>query len=585
MPLGTLGRYEIIREIARSNDIVYEAWDPTMDRRVAVKELHMPQGSTEKQREERKQRFLREARAAGKLEHPNIVSIYEVGEDEGRMFIAMEFLEGGTLRDKMDREGALSQEEAVEIFSQVLDGLAFAHERGVVHRDIKPENIQLLPDGRVVITDFGIARLKFEPSITMDGQIFGTPSYMSPEQVVGREIDERTDIWSCGVVLYEALAGEKPFTGDSVVTISHRIMHSEPPDPPNVSWAMRQVIRRALDKAPSERFPSAKEMKRALVEALSVASDASNSAYGAPSPWGPPLDPYGAAPPQTANPYGQPYTGTGSVQGTTVGSPAPPTSQPYTYGQPYTGGTSPPVPAFPPGWTSPPRVPLISPAAAEFLRRTFIVVLVGGLLLALGVGIIALFDQAAEQSRLEQIDRTLMPSIEEAEAMISRDPVRAAARLQELLERASAENTRRRLRSGVATCYLNVAQDQMDSDLDAAMQNVASAVEITKDDPKTLERAAALSYEAALRVSSRPVRLSLLEQAGGLYERTYDLLNAEGRERIARDYAHVLYQLALLYRDNEDPAWWFAMDKAVALADEAGDREFAAELRRQRDGQ
>src|SRR5438477_6646085 len=224
---GTLGKYQIIREIARSNDIVYEAYDPAMNRRVALKELAVPGGSTEKQRQERLARFQREAKAAGSLAHPNIVTIYEVGEDNGRAFIAMEYLEGQTLRQRIDVEGAVAQNEAVRIILEVLDGLAYAHEKGVVHRDIKPDNIQLLPDGRVKITDFGIARLMFEPSLTMDGQIFGTPSYMSPEQVVGREIDARTDIWSCGVVLYEAIAGKKPFAGDSVVTISHAIMHLE----------------------------------------------------------------------------------------------------------------------------------------------------------------------------------------------------------------------------------------------------------------------------------------------------------------------------------------------------------------------
>ncbi|MER3414456.1 MAG: hypothetical protein C4341_09575 [Armatimonadota bacterium] len=568
MSLGTLGRYEIIREIARSNDVVYEAWDPTVDRRVAVKELHMPQGATERQREERQRRFLREARAAGKLEHPNIVSIYEVGEDNGRMFIAMEYLEGGTLRDKMDSKGAISQEDAVKIVSQVLDGLAFAHERGVVHRDIKPENIQLLPDGRVVITDFGIARLKFEPSITMDGQIFGTPSYMSPEQVVGREIDERTDIWSCGVVLYEALAGEKPFTGDSVITISHRIMHSEPPDPPNVSWAMRQVIRRALDKAPSERFSSAKEMKRALLDALNAASVVGGDAQAGVAPWGPPLDPYGAVP----NP-----------PGTTAGPPAPPSSQPYTYGQPYGGGSiSPPV-AFPPGWTNPPRQPLFSPATLEFLRRTFVVVLVGGLLLAAAVGIIALFDRAAERSRLEQIDRTLLPSIEEAEALAGTDPVAAAARLKELLDRAAAESTRRRIESGLANCYLIVAERQLSSDLDAALQNVVSAAEIAPEDAKVLERAARLTYQAALRISDRRARMEMLMASDDLYEGAHARLDPQGRERIAGEYARALYQLAIAYRENSDPKWRLTMDRAVALADEAGDREFAAEIRRQRD--
>lgn len=580
--MGTLGRYEIIREIARSNDIVYEAWDPTMDRRVAVKELHMPQGATEKQREDRKRRFLREARAAGKLEHPNIVSIYEVGEDEGRMFIAMEFLEGGTLRDKMEREGAISQEDAVEIFSQVLEGLAFAHDKGVVHRDVKPENIQLLPDGRVVITDFGIARLKFEPSITMDGQIFGTPSYMSPEQVVGREIDERTDIWSCGVVLYEALAGQKPFTGDSVVTISHRIMHSEPPNPPNVSWAMQQVIRKALEKSPSDRFSSAKEMRRALLDALNAASMAAPDGNAVSAPWGTPLDPYGVSAPPPLDPYGQPY---GSAQGTTVGPPVPPGSQPYAYGQPYGGGGIPPRPGFPPGWTNPPRAPLVSPATSEFLRRTLVVVLVGGLLLIAAVGVIALFDRAAERARLEQIDRTLLPSMEEAEALVSSNPVAAAERLQELLTRAEAETTRERIRSGIATCYLNVAERQLATDLEPAVQNMNAAAEIAPDDAKVLQRAASLSYQAALRIGTRRVRIAMLEQANALYARADELLSPERRKGMARDYARALYQLALAYLDGDDPRWRLIMDKAVAKADEAGDTAFAAELRRQRDSE
>ncbi|MCL6624745.1 MAG: serine/threonine protein kinase, partial [Fimbriimonadales bacterium] len=191
----TLGKYQIIREIARSNDIVYEAYDPVMNRRVALKELYFPPGVTDKQRADRLARFMREAKAAGSLAHPNIVTIYEVGEDRGRYYIAMEYLEGQTLRQRLDVEGKLPQEEAARILIEVLKGLDYAHQHGVIHRDIKPENIQLLPDGRVKITDFGIARLTFEPSLTVDGQIFGTPSYMSPEQVYGREIDARSDIF------------------------------------------------------------------------------------------------------------------------------------------------------------------------------------------------------------------------------------------------------------------------------------------------------------------------------------------------------------------------------------------------------
>jgi serine/threonine protein kinase len=263
-----LGHYRIIREIARSNDVVYEALDTRINRRVAIKEMLLPAGATESVRQDRIRRFMREARAAGSLAHPNIVTIYETEEETGRYFIVMEYLEGENLRQRLDREGALPVEEACRIIMQVLDGLSHAHAKGVIHRDIKPENIHLLPDGRVVLTDFGIARLKFEPNITMDGQIFGTPSYMSPEQVMGQEIDERSDLFSVGVVLYEMVAGFKPFTGDSVVSITYNILNTEPPAPPGVPYAIEWVIRRALQKSPANRFQSAEEMKKAVQNAL-----------------------------------------------------------------------------------------------------------------------------------------------------------------------------------------------------------------------------------------------------------------------------------------------------------------------------
>src|SRR5262249_32908350 len=180
------------------------------------------------QRRERVERFYREARAAGALTHANIVTVYEVGEESGRHFIAMEFLEGESLRDRLQRSSPLPLDEALRIAVAVADGLHFAHQHGVVHRDVKPDNVHLLPDGRVKITDFGIARITFEPTLTADGQIFGTPSYMSPEQVTGKGIDARSDIFSLGVMLYEMVAGRKPFTGDSVITITYNIMNMEP---------------------------------------------------------------------------------------------------------------------------------------------------------------------------------------------------------------------------------------------------------------------------------------------------------------------------------------------------------------------
>ncbi|MBA3727303.1 MAG: serine/threonine protein kinase [Armatimonadetes bacterium] len=369
---GTLGKYQIIREIARSNDIVYEAYDPAMNRRVALKELAVPGGATDKQRQERLARFRREAKAAGSLAHPNIVTIYEVGEDHGRAYIAMEYLEGRTLRQQLDVDGSLGQDEAVRIVLEVLDGLAYAHEKGVVHRDIKPDNIQLLPDKRVKITDFGIARLMFEPSLTVDGQVFGTPSYMSPEQVVGRDVDARTDVWGCGVLMYEAISGNKPFSGDSVVAISHAIMHLEPVDPANASYAINQVLRRSLDKAPDQRYTNAKVMAQALRDAMESLQDATPASQ--PSTFAPALTayPYSSASPPPA--YGQPY------------------------GRAFGGQNQPPIPIpFPPGWTAPPPSrPLLSPATWQFIRRTMGVIIIGGSLVALGFFGMAELSKASE---------------------------------------------------------------------------------------------------------------------------------------------------------------------------------------------
>jgi len=178
---NTLGKYEIVREIARSNDVVYEATDPSINRRVALKELWMDPTVQGAQRRERIERFWREGKAAGRLSHPNIVTIFEVGKDGERHFIAMEFLEGQTLRNAIQAGGPMPLPTVKDYILQLCSALAYAHQNGVVHRDIKPENVQILPGGHIKLTDFGIARLMGEPSITQDGQVFGTPSYMSPE--------------------------------------------------------------------------------------------------------------------------------------------------------------------------------------------------------------------------------------------------------------------------------------------------------------------------------------------------------------------------------------------------------------------
>lgn len=177
----------------------------------------------------------------------------------------MEYLEGQTLRDRLRTlNGPLPLPEAVRIASALCDALEYAHQRGVIHRDIKPDNVHLLPDGRVKLTDFGIARITHEDSLTLDGQVFGTPSYMSPEQVVGRAIDTRSDLFSLGVVLYEMLSGRKPFTGDSVVTITYRIMHDEMPAISGLPPAMDALLRRTMAKNAEDRIHTAGELRAGL---------------------------------------------------------------------------------------------------------------------------------------------------------------------------------------------------------------------------------------------------------------------------------------------------------------------------------
>jgi serine/threonine-protein kinase len=187
--------------------------------------------------------------------------VYVYGDFNGRHYIAMEYLEGGTLRDLLQSRGALPLQEAVEIASQILSGLTHAHQRQVVHRDVKPDNIHILPGGAVKLTDFGIARLTEEASLTGEGQVFGTPSYMSPEQIEGRFIDHRSDLFSMGIVLYEMVAGRKPFTGDSVVSITYSIMHNDPAPLVGIPYGVEQAIFRALSKDPGRRFTSADEMR------------------------------------------------------------------------------------------------------------------------------------------------------------------------------------------------------------------------------------------------------------------------------------------------------------------------------------
>lgn len=469
-PPTTLGKYQIIREIARSNDIVYEAWDPGMNRRVAVKELAMPSGATQSQREDRLKRFLREARAAGSLTHPNIVTVFEVGEDQGRTFIAMEYLDGRTLRAEMDQSGFLPPTRAIEIAQEVLKGLAFAHSKGVIHRDIKPENIQLLEGGAVKITDFGIARLTFEPNITMDGQVFGTPSYMSPEQIGGKELDARSDLFSVGIILYEALSGQKAFPGDSVVSITYAIMNKEPDYLSAIPYPVWQVIEQSLNKIPTMRFSTAESMRSALARAtLSLGSDPGQtnqmpSVFGTPTPiqappvqvqtgWQPgqvlsqPYQPYGQggygqAPQQQQGayqPYSSPYAGQYSQPqvgyppqqgGGGIGQPYSPYS-----GQPQAGPTGlPPVPGvpgmpFPVYYPPPAKRPLIE-FNPEKVRAFIKVVMLTGLVITALALIIMFLKQLGEQQAVSGSQPVPFTSPSSADAQANSPTDQAPQRAQ-----------------------------------------------------------------------------------------------------------------------------------------------------------
>jgi len=529
---STLGKYQIIREIARSNDIVYEAYDPEMNRRVALKELFMPQGVSERQKTERLERFKREARAAGSLAHPNIVVIYDFGEENGRYYIAMEYLEGQTLRNRLDAEGALPQEEACKILCEVLDALAYAHERGVIHRDIKPENIQLLPDGRIKLTDFGIARLTFEPSLTADGQVFGTPSYMSPEQIIGRDIDEHSDIFSCGIVLYEAISGKKPFIGDNVVAISHSIMHVDPPDPVNASYPIIQIIKKALDKSPTERFASAKQMKRAIEEALlalksdpylaqtppSLFQTSQPYNYPQPNPYGPgpyysqhpaPYDPYSQQ--GWGTPYGHPYGQPGRTSGQTYRQHYPPGTQQYPL----------PFPPLSPGWTIPSRrKPLLSPEAADFLKKTLLVVFFGGVLLALAViGVMALNIAAERHQNLRWDEANIARSLEEAIAIANRDYDEAIERLLRLKESSRSDKFRNIIRGALSEIYIRKGETLSSrGETIRAQESFESAVRENPENPfGHLHLARSYKDMAAMsRILSE--RISLYENSRKAYE-------------------------------------------------------------------
>lgn len=272
--LKQLGRYRIAGEIGRgAMGVVYKAHDPVLDRTVALKTIVLDEDTEE--REEYEARFFQEAKAAARLNHPALITIYDFGEEDDLAWMAMELLEGTELSERMAKEPPAVR-EAVTIADQVAEGLAFAHDNGVVHRDIKPSNIMLLPRGRVKIMDFGVARLKISDLKTQTGTRLGTPKYMSPEQVGGREVDRRSDIFSLGIVLYEMLTGAQLFRGADVTQVMHNVASFDPPPPSRINKEVPPlldlVVKRALEKKPSARYPNAWEMVSDLRNCLAELS-------------------------------------------------------------------------------------------------------------------------------------------------------------------------------------------------------------------------------------------------------------------------------------------------------------------------
>ena len=264
-----LGRYTIDGEIGRgAMGVVFRATDSVLQRTVAVKTVNM---ALEKDHADKYEaRFFQEARAAGGLNHPNIVTVYDAGKAGDVVYMAMEYIQGVELRTLLTEGQPMALNRALAIAAQVAEGLGYAHQAGVVHRDIKPANIMVTADGPVKITDFGIARMRASADLTQTGVMLGSPKYMSPEQVIGKRADHRSDIFSLGVILYEMLTGAGPFSGENITALMYQIVNFAPPAPSSVNKAVPEmldfILAKMLAKPVEERYADAREVARDLRE-------------------------------------------------------------------------------------------------------------------------------------------------------------------------------------------------------------------------------------------------------------------------------------------------------------------------------
>src|SRR5436309_1360114 len=265
-----IGRYQIVKELGRgAMGVVFQAVDPTIGRTVAIKTIRLSDVTNPQERAKLRERLFREARSAGSLSHPNIVTIYDMQEEGDLTYIAMEFVDGPTLDAVMSASEPVKREDVLRILREAASGLDYAHQKRIVHRDIKPANVMLDNTGQVKITDFGIAKVSSSEQFTMTGTIVGTPNYMSPEQVQGLpSVDGRSDQFSLSVIAFEMLTGEKPFSGEHLTTVVYKIVAGDPIPPrrlnPTLGADIEGVLRKALAKQPDGRYLSCLEFVNAL---------------------------------------------------------------------------------------------------------------------------------------------------------------------------------------------------------------------------------------------------------------------------------------------------------------------------------
>src|SRR5579885_2164582 len=270
-----IGRYRVVKELGRgAMGVVYLAIDPNIGRDVAIKTIRLREVEKPEERERLRERLFREARSAGILSHPGIVTIYDVDEEDGLAYIAMEYVNGPTLDYLLSQDEPIAPGQMFSVLGQTAAALDYAHSKGIVHRDIKPANIMIAADGAAKVTDFGIAKVSTNEHLTITGTIVGTPHYMSPEQVQGQEVDGRSDQFSLAVIVYEMLTGEKPYTGEHLTTVVYKIVAEEPPAPhrlnTTIAGAIEDVLRKAMSKNPEGRFATCQEFTSALESACAI---------------------------------------------------------------------------------------------------------------------------------------------------------------------------------------------------------------------------------------------------------------------------------------------------------------------------